>query len=72
MTTYLDYRKTLEPRLGEELTVYPQGIKPIKGILSKGPMFYSVRGDTGMLILMPGSLATLKFEDITYDLRDMK
>lgn len=65
------YRETLEPRVGQELTVYPQGIDPIKGFLSKGPLFYSVRGDDGTLILMPGHPAILEFKDAKYDLREM-
>jgi hypothetical protein len=67
----LDYRKTLEPRVGQKLKVYPQGIDTIEGILSKGHMFYSVRGN-GMLILMPGHPAILEFEDARYDLRNMR
>ena len=67
----LNYRKILEPRIGQEVTVYPEGIDPIKGVLSKGLMFYSVHGD-GMLILIPGHSAILEFGDATYDLRNMR
>ena len=67
----IDYRKTLKPRIGQELTVYPKGIDPIKGVLSKGILFYAVHGDTGMLILIPGHSATLEFKDATYDLSKM-
>ncbi len=67
-----DYRKALEPHVGEQVTVYPTGIDPIKGTLAEGPMFYSVRGESGMLILMPGHPARIETRGGTIDLAALR
>jgi hypothetical protein len=75
----LSYEKTLEPHVGEEVIARfmeqkpdnSAGFREIKGQLSKGPIYYSVHGKEGTVILMPGWSGEIVIEGKKYNLPDL-
>jgi hypothetical protein len=63
-----DYRKALDPHVGKNITVYPQGLDPLEGKLEEGPVSYLVRGEKGMLLLFPGHPARIEVDGETIEL----
>ena len=76
---HLSYENTLGPHVGEEVIIRfmlqesdnSTGFRELKGRLSKGPVYYSVHGDKGTIILMPGWTGEIEIKGKTYNLPDL-
>lgn len=75
---YLSYDKTLRPHVGEDaifsfLKVENSRatVEKIEGKISKGPLYYSIHGDRGIITLIPGFQGQIEVGGKTYKLSDL-